>query len=52
MSARDRLRSSWNATSPVRVAAWILVAVLAALAFRAGGAWLANLVAVMQGARP
>jgi hypothetical protein len=26
--------------------------VLAALAFRAGGAWLANLVAVVQGARP
>ncbi|MGN6519560.1 MAG: hypothetical protein ACTHK2_09075 [Dokdonella sp.] len=52
MSARDRLRSSWYGTSLTRVLALVIIAVLAALAFRSGGAWLAHLVAVMQKAQP
>jgi len=47
-----RLRSSWYGTSLSRIVLLVVMAVLAALALRAGGTWLANLVAVVRGAQP
>lgn len=50
-TVRERVRSAWYGTSTSRLIALVIIAVLAVLAFRSGGAWLAHLFAIVRGAQ-